>query len=277
MKKLFLMVTTLLLVLALSACDDLCVGNECAVEEKDEVIIEPEVCELPNIVYDGECKDPATLCPTGEVYLNGECETAALVCDENQVLDNGACVDKVEPEVCDEVGTNLLIYEHINGHGVFVDREAPLLFEYELATYVKYQLSYLSCTCRDADLNYWQMMYIEVYKGTNAIKTISFGSDGGHYTGGMWGDSSPTPGGKTLEDFENEFIPWLVAQPYETLKQISVFKNVEYNGITNGVQIDAGLDDSGVDMIDAYTGSSVSTNNMIRIVNVLLAYHDEKY
>lgn len=171
-----------------------------------------------------------------------------------------------------EIDTTLLKYEHINGHGVLKEREAVLLFEFAIGNYVKYQLSYLSCTCRDADVNYWQIMYVEIDRSTNEILKISFGSDGDHYTAGMWGDSSPTPGGKTLEDFENEFIPWLVGKNKDDLEGISVFKIGDYNGVQNEKEItDAG------DLIDDYTGSSVSTNNMIRAINVLLEYHDEKY
>lgn len=271
MKKVLTLITTLLFVLTLSACTDLCVGDECSVENEGAVIT--ETCDLPEINYDGDCVDPSDICEDGLQYVNGECKPEPVVCNEGEVLDNGACVEKVEP-----VATTLLHFEHINGHGVLTMREAPILYEYELGPYVKYQVSYLSCTCRDADLNYWQVMYVEIEKSTNRIMTISFGSDGGHYTPGTWGDSSPTPGNKTLENFEDEFIPWLVSQDMETLAKISVFKNETYNGIDNEIQItDAGVDGNGDDMIDAYTGSSVSTNNMIRIMNVLLAYHDEKY
>ena len=87
----------------------------------------------------------------------------------------------------------------------------------------------------------------------------------------MWGDSSPTPAGKTLENFEAEFIPWLIGKSLEDLGGISVFTNAQYFDILNTTTI------AEQDLIDGYAGSSVSTNNMIRVMKVLLEYHEENY
>ncbi len=282
MKKLFLILGAFLFVVTLSACGDLCVGAECVLETEQPEVIE---CEDGEIAVDGECTEDTAFCNTlvdetcsdGQIYVDGECIQDIVLCEQivddacpdGQELDNGVCVDEV---VAVEIQTTLLPYDHINGHGVVVEREAVVLYEYALRDYVKYQISYLSCTCRDADLNYWQMMYVELDKTTNEILVISFGSDGGHYTSGMWGDSSPTPSGKTLEDFEDYFIPWLVGKTKDDLEGISLFKIGDYHGIQNDVEItDAGT------LIDDFAGSSVSTNNMIRAIKVLLDYHDEKY
>ena len=86
----------------------------------------------------------------------------------------------------------------------------------------------------------------------------------------MWGDSSPTPAGKSLENFEDEFIPWLVGKTLDDLDGISVFTNDDYYGTQNTTTIDE------QDLIDGYAGSSVSTNNMIRVMKALLEYHEEK-
>jgi hypothetical protein len=181
---------------------------------------------------------------------------------------------------------NVIYYDHINGHGeVTVAHDAYVLFEYEMRDYVKYQVTYLSCTCRNPDINYWQVAYVEVNKSTNTIRTISFGpvfdvSTGHDYTPGMWGDSSPTPADKYLEDFENEFIPWLVGKDLSSLDGISVFTNEDYHGILNTKTIDDSVidvDGTQVDLIDDYAGSSVSTNNMIRIMKSLLEYHEKNY
>ncbi|MEC9485571.1 MAG: hypothetical protein UMR38_06815 [Candidatus Izemoplasma sp.] len=172
--------------------------------------------------------------------------------------------------------TNFMIpFTHINGHGEESDKYGYLLYEYEVRDYVKYQITYLSCTCRPADYNYWQVMFIEINKFTNDIRKISFGYDdesSDHpYTAGMWGDSSPTPSGKTLEDFENDFIPWLVGKSQEDLNGIKVFTNDDYYGISNDTTIE------NQNLIDSFAGSSVSTNNMIRIVKSLMEYHNENY
>lgn len=173
--------------------------------------------------------------------------------------------------------SNAIPYDHINGHGIVVeDFNGYLLFEYEMRDYVKYQVTYLSCTCRNPDINYWQVMYIEINKSSNTVRNISFGavfdvSTGHDYTPGMWGDSSPTPNGKYLEDFETDFIPWLLDKSLTDLDGISVFTNDDYHGIQNTANI------AETDLIDSFAGSSVSTNNMIRITKSMLEYHEENY
>ena len=117
------------------------------------------------------------------------------------------------------------------------------------------------------------MAYVEINLYTNDIRFLSFDLDsGGHYSPGTWGDSNPIPyTGKTLEDFETEFIPWLTGKSLSDLEGISVFSNEEYHGIQNTTNI---LEQ---DLIDSFAGSSVSTNNMIRVMKALLEYHEEKY
>lgn len=175
----------------------------------------------------------------------------------------------------------VIYYDHLNGHGdVVEDHVAYILFEEEMQSFVKYQVAYLSCTCRPSDVNFWQVMYIEVNKYTNTVKVISFTQDNPNsdhpYTAGLWGDSSPTPTGKTTEDFAEDFIPWLVGKSLADFDGISVFTNDvndpegRYYGL-NTVTIDE------QDLIDSFAGSSVSTNNMIRIVKTILEYHEEQY
>jgi hypothetical protein len=229
MKKISLAMLVFLVVFALSACSELCVGTECITGEPVDTITDPEDTDTT-------------------------------------------------PEL-----ENLVFFDHIDGHGnVTEDQPAFVLFEEEMLGFVKYQITYLSCTCRGSDVNYWQVAYVEISTNDNSIQKISFNSDSDTaehvYTAGMWGDSSPTPGvsgdysdGKYLEDFEEDFIPWLIGQTPESLEGISVFKNGNYMGVTNTVTIDE------QDLIDDFAGSSVSTNNMIRIMKTLLDYHVENH
>jgi hypothetical protein len=167
---------------------------------------------------------------------------------------------------------NVLTFTHINGEGHEEEYNAFVLYEWEGRDYVKYQITYLSCTCRDAIVNYWQVAFVEINKYSNDIKFISFDRDNeDHYTAGMWGDSSPTPTGKTLDDFKTEFIPWLTGKSLDDLEGISVFTNDDYHGVQNTTNI------AEQDLIDGYAGSSVSTNNMIRVFKELLTYHADKY
>ena len=234
MKKILLMTLLFFFVLTLSACEDMCIGPECIVTAADDNGDDPN----PD-----ECED---------------CEICE-VCEECPVID-GIVVD------------NALPFTHLNGHGVESDKNAFILLEWKLRDYVRYQVTYLSCTCRAADVNYWQVAFVEINLSTNDIRTLSFDLDSGqHYTAGTWGDSSPIPEtGKTYADFEAEFIPWLVGKTSADLDGIVAFTNEPYYGLENTVTIDE------QDLIDGYAGSSVSTNNMIRVMKALLEYHEEK-
>lgn len=218
-----------------------------------------------------------TLSACSDVCIGTSCIEEPIEVDED-------CED-TETEATLE---NVIYYDHINGHGdINENHEAFILFEEEMLAYVKYQVAYLSCTCRPSDVNYWQVMYIEVNKYTNDVKLISFTHDdptSTHpYTAGLWGDSSPTPGGKTLEDFTEEFIPWFIGKSMEDFQGISIFLNEEYltSGIENTVEITDAIytdDESNeINLIDDYAGSSVTTNNMLRIVKSILAFHEENY
>lgn len=166
---------------------------------------------------------------------------------------------------------NALPYTHINGHGEETDMNAFILFEVELRDYVKYQVAFLACTCRDKVVNYWNVMYIEVNKYTGDVRTLSFDTDGetGHYTPGTWGDSSgdPNQNGITYDQFKADFFPWFIGQTADSLDGISVLTDMTGETTATG---DA-------DMIDAFAGSSVSTNNIIRVVKEILDYHATKY
>jgi hypothetical protein len=118
-------------------------------------------------------------------------------------------------------------------------------------------------------------MYLEVDKATGAVQYISFDQDGegGHYTPGTWGDSSgdPNQNGVTYEQLKADFFPWIVGKTEADFAGIDVFDNDGHLGVTNDVTI------AETDLIDAFAGSSVSTNNMIQIVKTMLGYHNEKY
>ena len=73
-------------------------------------------------------------------------------------------------------------------------------FKYVARSYIKYQVTFISCTCRSADVNVWSTAYLELTLpssgkiGDSAIRTLSFDADStGHYLGGFWGDSNPPP------------------------------------------------------------------------------------
>ena len=170
---------------------------------------------------------------------------------------------------------------HINGPREETDFYAFVNFKYRsegIKSYIKYQITYLSCTCRDANVNYWMTAYVEMSlpksKDINdsEITFLSFDQDStGHYLAGFWGDSNPTPAGHTYEQFKEEYIPFFVGKNYEYMQKLSVVEDID------AADYSAGEGREGY-KVDTFSGSSVSTNNIIRMLNALFKYHaTDKY
>lgn len=148
-------------------------------------------------------------------------------------------------------------------------------FKYKARDYIKYQITYLSCTCRAASVNYWQTAYVELTmpESKNAddvvVKFFSFDRDpSGEYLGGFWGDSNPTPAGVGYGQFKNEFVPHFVNKTNSYIKTLSTMDDINLTDYKSG----EGRADY---ELDTFTGSSVSTNNIIRMLNALMTYHLE--
>ena len=184
----------------------------------------------------------------------------------------------------------IITFNHINGPRSEWKFYALVNFQFKERTYVKYQVTYLSCTCRAANVNYWQTAYIELSlpssgKADDVVwKKLSFDKDGTeHYIAGFWGDSSPIydesdgstviatyektekPGGGYYPSIKEDFIPLLIDK---TKKQIDSY-NVMDDMATAGVMDDA--------MFDSFTGASVSTNNILRILHAMFEYHADTF
>lgn len=162
---------------------------------------------------------------------------------------------------------------HINGPREEHDFYAFVNFKYKARNYVKYQVTYLSCTCRAAAVNYWMTAYVELSLPRSGkvedstIKYLSFDYDSeGHYLAGFWGDSNPTPAGATYEDFKREYIPFFVDKDYSYIKTLDTVDDISPSDYSAG-------DGRASYTLDSFTGSSVSTNNMIRMLNALFEYH----
>ena len=89
-----------------------------------------------------------------------------------------------------------------------------MTFKYLARSYIKYQVNFISCTCRSADVNYWSTAFVELTLPESgllddaAIRTLSFDQDStGHYQAGFWGDSNPIPSQQTYEMIKTEYIP----------------------------------------------------------------------
>jgi|GEM_PF-399959 len=162
---------------------------------------------------------------------------------------------------------------HVNGPRDEHDFYAFVNFKYKARNYIKYQITYLSCTCRSADVNYWMTAYVELTLPESGnlddaeIRYLSYDLDSaGHYLGGFWGDSNPTPAGATYEMFKEEYIPFFTDKPYSYIKTLDFVEDISAEDYSAG-------EGRSSYTLDTFSGSSVSTNNIIRMLNALFEYH----
>lgn len=162
---------------------------------------------------------------------------------------------------------------HVDGPRLEEQFYAFVNFKYVARDYIKYQVSYVSCTCREASVNFWQTAYVEMTlpesgKAEDAVfQVISFDKDGSdNYTAGHWGDSDPIPNGTTYEDIKTEYIPYFVGKTYGEISGLSVMEDIDLADYQTG----EGREDYG---IDVFSGASVSTNNIIRMLLAMGDYH----
>ena len=189
-------------------------------------------------------------------------------------------------------------FTHINGPKAEWNFFAMVNFEYDNMSYFKYQVTYLSCTCRDASVNYWQTAYVELTVPASgeladvSLRTLSFDTDGanGHYNAGFWGDSGTNGhdiegSGVYYEDIKTGFIPYLVGKKYSELSSFDGYTDPNtgntYDDTVWGIDdADFAADMNGVLFqgdhqvtMDDFNGASVSTNNILRMLIPLMEYH----
>ena len=187
----------------------------------------------------------------------------------NEFLNTSA--DMGEGSIANAVA--IIPINHINGPRDEHDFYAFVNFKYKARNYIKYQITYLSCTCRSADVNYWMTAYVEMTLPSSGniedseVRFLSFDRDStGHYIAGFWGDSNPTPAGNTYEEFKEQYIPFFVGKDYAYIKTLDVVEDIDPALYAEG----EGRENL---TLDTFTGSSVSTNNIIRMLNALYEYH----
>lgn len=164
--------------------------------------------------------------------------------------------------------------DHIDGPRNESSFYAFVHYKYTARDYIKYQITYLSCTCRAASVNYWQTAYVELSLPESKVadevivRYLSFDKDpNGEYNGGFWGDSNPTPAGVSYSVFKTEYIPYFIDKDYAYIKSLSVMEDIKLEDYqANGRE---------AFKLDTFTGSSVSTNNIIRMLNAIMTYHLE--
>ena len=163
-------------------------------------------------------------------------------------------------------GFTLLPYPHFASGGVKQDLYAAILFENSNSTFTRYQVAFTSCTCRDAASNYRSVMYVEMLNTAASaeeakLRWLCF-TDNEGYNVGVWGDSNPIHGQPTYtaEYMDENFVASLVGLTKADFDAWGGY----------GAQVD------GID-VDAVTGATVSTSNIMSVLRALFAYHAEKY
>ena len=210
--------------------------------------------------------------PTGDPVANTpvECSDGTELSLEqiNEFLNSSA--DMGEGSIANKIA--VVPIDHIDGPRNESRFYAFVNYKYKARDYIKYQITYLSCTCRAASVNYWQTAYVELTLPESmseddiSVRFLSFDKDpNGEYNGGFWGDSNPTPAGVTYSVFKNEYIPYFIDKNYGYIKTLSVMEDIALEDYqANGRE---------ALKLDTFTGSSVSTNNIIRMLHAIIKYH----
>ena len=153
---------------------------------------------------------------------------------------------------------NAFKYMHVDGHKHEEEMVAFVLFEYEQLKSVKYQVSYIACTCRGAEVNYYSVAYVELSKDDGSVRFLSYDLDSDeHYTAGLYGDSEESWDGTEVKKPFMGFI-----------QDHLVGKSQAY---VNAIKPMHGRD------VDAFTGATVTPNNAVRMLQGLFKYHNAKY
>ena len=146
-------------------------------------------------------------------------------------------------------------------------------FKYQARGYIKYQVTYISCTCRSADVNYWTTAYVDLTLPESgllddaAIRTLSFGPDGTKkYAAGFWGDSNPIPSGQTFLMIHEQYIPFYLGKTYADIKGMNTIDDIDLAKYQEG-EGRAEL------TLDTWTGATVSTNNILRMLQAMFELH----
>lgn len=195
---------------------------------------------------------------------------AATLPEVNDFLNNSAKLgpnSKANPVA-------VIPFHHIDGPQEEDLFYAFVNFKYQARGYIKYQVSYVSCTCRSADVNYWSTVYVDLTLPESGllddaeIRTLSYEKDGtGKYQAAFWGDSNPVPtGGQTYEMIRDQYLPYYVGKTYGELKTLSTIADIKAEDYATG--------EGRADLtLDTWTGATVSVNNVLRVLQAIFEYH----
>jgi len=163
------------------------------------------LCMVITVAFTGACnKDNNT---------DNDNDTQETICGDMTLEDLNNMLNDSENMNMDFANAVAVIpFDHINGPRDEWDFYAIINFQYPETRYVKYQVTYLSCTCRADNVNYWQTAYMEMSTNVSnpensKLRALSFDIDGtGKYTAGFWGDSDPIKSGDSIIATYDDYV-----------------------------------------------------------------------
>lgn len=150
------------------------------------------------------------------------------------------CMDsKIELE---GAGEGAFAYMHVDGLGSEEERNAFIMFEFESLNYTEYQVAYISCTCRPQIENVGSVARVRI--GNDGTVTL--------FEWDYWGDS-------------------IKGTPDHPIQHNEVEVMAEY---VDTQILGKGLTD--INGADALAGTTVTTDNVRRMIEGLYEYHNNR-
>ena len=153
-------------------------------------------------------------------------------------------------------------YTHYASGGTEEKYNAVILFEHANSTFTAYQVAYSSCTCRNAQVNYYMVCYVEILNTKGSAEKASIRDITCLDNKGLWGDSNPN---YYIADYTEDYMNEHLTKGFIgcSKEEIDAFEGY-------GTWIEA-LE------ADALAGATVSSSNMQSMLIGLMDYHINKY
>ena len=160
------------------------------------------------------------------------------------------------------INENKVKYTHYASSGVEDEYEFDIIFEQSNSTFTAYQIAYSSCTCRDNLVNYKSICYVELLNTKKspedaAIRYITFSENRG-----LWGDSNPN---YYKHEYTEEYYDEHLVKPLIGMSKKEIDKFGGYGKYEDLLDV------------DAISGATVSSSNLLSMLKNLFKYHVEKY
>lgn len=153
-------------------------------------------------------------------------------------------------------------FTHYASGGTPETETAIILFERSNSTFTSYQVAYSSCTCRNAQVNYYMVCYVEILNTKSSAEQASIRDITCLDNKGLWGDSNPN---YYIAEYTEEYMNEHLTKGFVGCSKEEIDS---FEGYGTWIEpLDA----------DALSGATVSSSNMQSMLMGLMKYHTEKY